>query len=88
MRALQAGGHIVAMTGDEINDGPALRAADVGIAMGAEEGTDVARNVADIVLGTDDLGGVIDALELGRSTYDNIRKVLRYLVATNASETR
>ncbi|MFO1236320.1 MAG: cation-transporting P-type ATPase [Alphaproteobacteria bacterium] len=86
VRALQAGGHMVAMTGDGINDGPALRAADVGVAMGAG-GTDVARNVADIVLATDDLGGIIDALRLGRATYDNIRKVLRYLVATNASET-
>jgi P-type Ca2+ transporter type 2C len=85
VQALQATGQVVAMTGDGINDGPALKAADIGIAMG-RGGTDVAREVADVVLEEDDLETLIIAVRDGRTIYNNIRKTLHYLLATNFSE--
>ena len=85
VRALQADGEIVAMTGDGINDAAALRAADIGVAMGAR-GTDVARDVADVVLLDDDLGAIVTAVAQGRTIHTNISKALRFLLATNFSE--
>ena len=85
VRALQAGGEVVAMTGDGINDAAALRVADVRVAMGAR-GTDVARDVADVVLMTDDFDGIVTAIAQGRTIHTNISKALRFLLATNFSE--
>ncbi len=85
VQALQEAGHVVAMTGDGINDGPALKAADIGVAMG-EQGTDVARSVADVVLEDDNLHTMITAIRQGRTIYSNIRKSLRFLLSTNLSE--
>ena len=85
VQALQRAGKVVAMTGDGINDSPALKAADIGIAMGST-GTDAARDVADVVLENDDLQTMLVAIGEGRSIYSNIQKSLHFLLATNFSE--
>jgi Ca2+-transporting ATPase len=85
VQAFQDDGKVVAMTGDGINDGPALKKADIGVAMG-QTGTDVAREIADVVLKDDKIEIMLVAVEQGRTIYVNVRKALHFLLATNLSE--
>ena len=85
VKRLQDNGHVVGVTGDGVNDAPALRRADIGVALG-RSGTDVAREAGDLIITDDNLSTIVSAIREGRGIYANIRKVVDYLLACNASE--